>query len=124
MKPETERWVKLAKEDGQMAKAALDERVYRPSVFHSQQMMEETLKAIWIQQREGGYPPKEHKLPVLAREIAQELDEEEWEFLADLSEQYSPTRYGDVMLEYSYEQAEDYYQRASKICEQLLARLT
>ena len=124
MKSETERWLKLAKEDGQMAKSALDDGVYRPSVFHSQQMMEKTLKAIWIEQREGGYPPKEHKLPVLAREIAQELDEEEWEFLADLSEQYNPTRYGDVMLEYSYEQAEGYYQRASKICEQLLARLT
>ena len=124
MKPETERWVKLAKEDRQMAKSALDDGVYRPSVFHSQQMMEKTLKAIWIEQREAGYPPKEHKLPVLAREIALELEEEEWEFLADLSDQYNPTRYGDVMLEYSYEQAEDYYRRACKICEQLLARLT
>ena len=124
MKPETERWVKLAREDGLMAKAALDDGVYRPSVFHSQQMLEKILKATWVEQRSAGYPPKEHRLPVLARKIGLKLDDEGWEFLADLSEQYNPTRYGDVMLEYSHEQAQNYYQRASEICEQLLAELT
>ena len=124
MKPETERWLKLANEDGLMAKAALDDKVYRPSVFHSQQMLEKTLKAIWVEERDEGYPPKEHKLLALAREIGLELGDEVWEFLADLSEQYNPTRYGDVMLEYSHEQAQNYYQRASEICEQLLAQLT
>jgi HEPN domain-containing protein len=124
VKPETEKWLKLSDEDGAMARAALETALFRPCVYHAQQMIEKVLKASWIEQHAEGYPPKTHKLLPLAEQIGLDPDDQTSEFLDDLAEQYNPTRYGDVMLEYSRERATRYYERALEICKQLRAKLS
>jgi len=52
------------------------------------------------------------------------FDDATSEFLEDLTEQYQPSRYGDVMLDYSREDAERYFGKAVEICEQLLGELS
>ena len=123
MKSETERWLKLAEEDHQMAGAALDSSLYRPCVFHRQQAMEKLLKAFWIEHAGEGYPPKTHGLVSLAREVGLELEDEVWEFLDSLAKQYNPTRYGDVIAEYTHEQAESYYRRSTELFDWLRPKL-
>lgn len=115
MKPETERWVQLSDEDVQMAEAALERELYAPCVFHCQQAIEKMLKAVWVERAPEGYPPKEHKLVPLARKAQLQMDEKQKAFLEDLSRQYQPTRYADVAVEYSRQEAENYYQGTQEI---------
>ncbi len=124
MKPETERWLELYEDDRRVAESALNDGVYRQCVYHSQQMVEKVLKAIWAELNPRGHPPKEHRLLPLAIEIGVELSDETRQFLYDLTAQYLPTRYADVMLNYSRERAEHYYRKAGEICQQLLTRLS
>ena len=124
MKPETERWVTLYKEDRHMADTALRDGVHRQCVHHSQQMVEKVLKATWIESELTGHPPPSHNLLRLARELGISIDDETGEFLGDLAAQYQPPRYGDVMVDYSREKAEHYYRKAVQVCQQLLARLS
>ena len=124
MKPETERWLTLYEEDWHVAGSSLRDGIYRQCVHHSQQMVEKLLKAIWVEQEERGFPPASHNLLRLSRELGLELGDETGEFLRDLSAQYLPSRYGDVMVDYSREQAEHHYHTAVQICQQLRARLT
>ncbi len=123
MKPETQGWVRLAEEDRHMAGSALESSLYRPCVFHCQQATEKLLKALWIEQAKEGYPPKTHSLVSLAREVGLELEEEMWGFLDSLARQYNPTRYGDVIAEYTHEQAESYYRRATELFDWLRPKL-
>ena len=123
MKPETQRWVRLAEEDRQVARTALESSLHRPCVFHCQQALEKVLKAMWIEQREQGYPPKKHNLVSLAQELGLQLEDEMWEFLDDLAKQYNPTRYGDVIAEYSRDQGVHYYRRTEELLDWLLAKL-
>jgi len=124
VKPETENWIKLADEDRRMAESALNASLYRPCVFHCQQAIEKLLKALWIEQAEAGVPPKTHGLVSLAQEIRLELDDEGSQLLDELTKQYNPTRYGDVMVEYTLKQAEDYQRRTQELYKWLLAKLT
>jgi hypothetical protein len=39
-----------------------------------------------------------------------QLTKEQMDFFDDLSKQYNPSRYGDVLVDYSQEEAENYYQ--------------
>ncbi len=110
MKTETEKWARLAEEDLQAAKFVLKDSLFRPSIFHCQQSLEKLLKAIWIEQKEEGYPPREHNLNVLAQLVGLKLTKEQIEFFDDRSKQYTPSRYGDVLVDYSLEEAENYYQ--------------
>jgi len=124
VKVETKNWISLADEDRRMAESAVAASLYRPCVFHCQQAVEKLLKALWIEQAEAGMPPKTHGLVSLAQEVRLELDDEGWELLDVLTKQYNPTRYGDVMVEYTRKQAESYYRRTQELYEWLLAKLT
>ena len=124
MKPEAERWVQLAQEDRHMARVALESSLHRPCVFHCQQALEKLLKAIWVEQSEQGYPPKKHNLVSLAQELGLQLEDEAWEFLDGLAKQYNPTRYGDVIAEYSRDQAVTYYGRTEELFDWFLAKLS
>ena len=115
MKPETERWVKLAEGDLEMASAALERELYSPCMFHCQQALEKLLKAIWVEKASAGVPPRKHDLVELAQEVDLELSQEWIDFLADLYGQYNPSRYGDVAVAYSRDEGENYYQRTSEL---------
>ena len=124
MKPEAERWVKLAEEDLRMAAVALEDSLFRPCILHCQQALEKLLKAMWVEQALEGYPPREHNLNSLAQKVALKLTKERMDFFDDLSKQYNPSRYGDVAVEYSREQAENYHQRTLEHFEWLRQQLS
>jgi HEPN domain-containing protein len=124
VKEETRKWLTLYEEDRRIAEVALEARIFRQCVHHSQQMLEKVLKALWIELDFPAYPPASHSLLRLAREMGVEIDDGTAEFLEDLTGQYLPTRYGDVMVDYSQDQAEFYFQRATEICRQLLQGLS
>ena len=86
-----------------------------PCVFHCQQALEKVLKATWVEKASEGVPPRKHDLIALAREVGLELSQEQIDFLGDLSGQYNASRYGDVAVEYSREEAENYYQRTREL---------
>jgi HEPN domain-containing protein len=109
MKPETERWVTRADEDLGMADAAWEREYHSSCLFHCQQAVEKLLKAALIE-RTGRYP-KIHDLPDLAGRLSLNPPQQEMEFLAKLSEQYIPARYGDEWIEIPPDVAENYYRR-------------
>lgn len=115
MKDETREWVQLAEEDLSVAELALREDIYRGCIFHCQQSIEKLLKAIWVERATEGYPPREHDLTVLAEKAEVALDRARKNFFDALSKQYMPTRYADVAIEeeveYSAEQADNYYEQ-------------
>ncbi len=124
MKTETRRWLELAQENRRMAGVAFEAALFRPCVFHCQQSIEKLLKAIWTEQADFGVAPKTHGLVSLAQETRLELEDEVWELLDALTKQYNPTRYGDVMAEYTREQAQRYYERTVEFYEWLLGKLS
>jgi HEPN domain-containing protein len=111
MKKETLDWLDRAEEHLKAASVLLEGALSAQCVFFCQQAMEMLLKSIWIERAEEGLPPRTHDLVSLAQELALPLSEEQLAFLRELSEQYMPTRYADVAIEYSLETAEDYYRR-------------
>ncbi|MGQ9571973.1 MAG: HEPN domain-containing protein [Dehalococcoidia bacterium] len=83
-------------------------------MFECQQALEKLLKAIWVEQAPQGYPPREHNLVSLAEKVGLQLSAEQLQFLDDLSRQYKPTRYADAAVEYSVEEAENYYRKTEE----------
>ncbi|MGH9198783.1 MAG: HEPN domain-containing protein [Acidimicrobiia bacterium] len=124
MKPDTENWVRLADEDLRVAKVGFESSLFRPCVFHCQQALEKLLKAVWIERASEGLPRRTHDLVGLADELQLELADGWVEFLRRLSEQYMPSRYGDVpVVEISRESAENYLRRTEEIFAWLLKLL-
>src|SRR5712692_3500866 len=123
MKAETEQWLRIA--DGHLGSAGvlLKEGHYPQCVFFCEQAIECLLKAIWIERSSEGVPPKIHHLVDLAEELALPLSEAQAGFLRRLQEQYMPTRYGDVAVEYSEEAARTYHVQAEEMFEWLRPKL-
>ncbi len=124
MKPETERWLELAREDLQMAGAALEGSLFRPCIFHCQQALEKAIKAMWLEKALEGVPPRTHQLVALAEEVGIRLSQDQVDFLDDLSGQYNPSRYGDVAVEYSHEEAENYHEGTKELFSWLRQQLS
>src|SRR5438445_1222415 len=101
--------------DGGGVIALTGRMIYWPCVFHCQQALEKGLKGAWVEKANEGMPPRKHDLIYLAREVGLEPDEEQIELLEELSTQYSPSRYGDVTVEYSRAEAENYCQETRKL---------
>lgn len=107
MKDATEKWIELAEQDMGMADAAWSLRFYSACVAHCEQAIEKILKA-GLAEREIQFR-KTHDLLELARLWNLDLDDVQVDFLTKLTEQYLPSRYGDVHIEYSAEVAENYF---------------
>jgi len=122
MKAETEKWLTLAKQDMGMAEAAWEREYYSGCIARCQQAVEKLLKAGLVE--EGIEFRKTHDLPELARLRGLNLTNEQMDVLAKLTEQYLPSRYGDVYTEFSRETAESYYVSTRDIFEWLLQQLT
>ncbi len=107
-----------------MAEAGLERGRYGLCVFHCHQAVELLLKAIWVEGATEGLPRRTHDLVSLSKELGLGLSEEQLEFLRKLSEQYIPSRYGDVPVEYSQETAENYYNGMKELFAWLRQRLS
>lgn len=124
MKDETRGWLGKADEHLAAASVLLGSDHYSQCVFLCQQTMELLLKAIWIEKADEGLPRRTHDLVSLAQELDLALAEEQLEFLRRLSEQYIPTRYADVRVEYTREDAVQYLQKTEELFAWLRQRLS
>ena len=124
MKPETERWVARAEEHLSAASVLLEQGFHRQCIFFCQQSLEMLLKAFWVERASEGLPRRTHDLVALSEELSLDLSEEWLEFLRKLSEQYIPTRYGDIPVECPRDSAENYHKGTKEIYEWLRQRLS
>ena len=124
MKDETRGWVRLAEGDLAVASLTLEGKFYSHCVFHCHEAVEKILKALWIEHTSQGVPPRIHDLPALAEQAGLDLSQQQTELLGKLSEQYLPTRYGDVVVEYSREVAENYYRQTEELFSWLRPQLS
>ena len=124
MKDETRAWVRKAEEHLEAASVLLQGDLYPQCVFFCEQAIETLLKSIWVEHASEGVPPRVHDLVSLAEDLGLELSEEQLEFLRKLAEQYMPTRYADIPVEYSRETAENYHERTEELFSWLRQRLS
>ncbi len=124
MKDETRAWVRLAEDDLKAAGLMLEEGFYPQCVFHCHEAVEKILKGLWVEHTSQGIPPKIHDLPALAKQAGLSPSGEQTEFLGKLAEQYLPTRYGDVVVEYPREVAENYYRQTEELLSWLRHQLS
>ncbi len=124
MKPETKLWVDKAEQHLRGASVLLQSGLDPQCVFFCEQAMETLLKAIWVEQASEGVPPRTHDLVSLAKDLGLKLSEQQTEFLRKLAEQYMPTRYADIPVEYSREAAENYYKNTMELFSWLRQRLS
>ena len=124
MKPETEEWVEIAEQDLRAASVLLQSGLDPQCVFFCEQAIETLLKAIWVEQASEGVPPRTHDLVSLAKDLGLGLSEEQTEFLRKLAEQYMPTRYADIPVEYSRQTAENYCENTMELFSWLRQRLS
>lgn len=90
MREEARLWLKQAEADLKTAEKLLEGQIFYASVFFSHQCGEESLKALWIQERQG-LPPKTHNLVMMVRELGG--DEFLIDAAAELAPEYILTRY-------------------------------
>jgi HEPN domain-containing protein len=124
VKEETLAWLGKADEHLKSAKALFDLEHHAQCIFFCQQATEVLLKAMWIEQAEEGLPRRTHDLVALAAELDLDLSEEQTEFLRRLSEQYMSTRYPDILVEYSEEDAVEYLDKTEELFAWLRQRLS
>jgi|TARA_Y100000031_G_C7912432_1_gene244444 HEPN domain-containing protein len=95
---DTNRWIKLAREDKEMAGLAYNARLYNQACFHIQQGAEKCLKA-YLLEKDGKFP-KTHSLTELL--MLASLKDESLLSLKEgclyLDQFYIPTRYPDAPL--------------------------
>jgi HEPN domain-containing protein len=85
-------WLRLA--DSDLTSAEILHRAGEElnAIFHLQQAVEKTLKALYIRQR-STMPPRLHDLPRLAAACELQVTGEQIRLLKDLTESYSDSRY-------------------------------
>ncbi len=123
MKDETGEWLRKADEHLDVASALLDSDHYPQCVFFCQQAVEMLLKSMWIEQADEGLPRRTHDLVSLAEELTLGLSAEQLELLRRLTEQYIPTRYASVPVEYQREDAVEYLEKTRVLFAWLRQRL-
>jgi HEPN domain-containing protein len=95
MKPETENWVKLAKEDYEDALYLFKGARYPNAVYHLCQAIEKLLKGAQTE-LVNQVPKKIHNLRTLGKESGLSLSEAQYKILKDLRKHYERVRYRDL----------------------------
>ena len=68
MRPETERWLRYAREDVATARVTVAGKRWAATSFHAHQAAEKALKALWVEQQ-SVEPPRIHDLVLLSEEM-------------------------------------------------------
>ena len=110
MKPEASQLLTLAQHDMVLAEFALEREIHEQCIFHCQQALEKSLKALVIERSPSGRPRRTHDLVSLAEEMSLELSQEDLSLLRRLGEQYATTRYGED-VDYDQTRSLDYLRR-------------
>lgn len=120
-----EEWIKRATDDELSSKALLEDKDGAPNTvcFLSQQMTEKYLKAFLVYKK--NWFPRIHpvdKLWELCQEIDQDFNEIKMEALF-LTGFYAPARYPGDYPEFSWEDAEEAFEAATRIKEFILEKI-
>jgi len=67
MKPKTENWLNIAKDDYEVAGQLFDNKKYLYCLFFCQQSIEKAIKAVYYERNEET-PPRKHNLTSLAED--------------------------------------------------------
>jgi HEPN domain-containing protein len=89
-------WLRYAKSDLSSAEALRREGEYLNAVFHLQQAIEKTLKALFVKQN-SAMPPRLHNLHKLAEQCRFVLSREQELLLDDLTRSYIGSRYPETL---------------------------
>ena len=100
MKPIVKKWIEISDYDFETGRAMFKSRRYLYVAFMCQQAVEKIIKALIVLNQDE-YPPKIHKVESLALKanLGDELNEEQKDFLSELSFFYLNNRYPDFKTE-------------------------
>lgn len=95
MKPETQNWLSLAKEDYESCLYLFKGAYHPQAVYHLCQAIEKLLKAVYIEIC-NQVPRKIHNLRTLGKQSGLHLSEDQIKILTDLTKHYERVRYRDI----------------------------
>ena len=124
MKVETQAWLKSAEGDMILARAALEAQLLGQCLFHCEQAVEKSLKAVWIERSEAGFPPRSHDLSSLADDVRLDLSGDQRRLLQHLYEEYTSGRYPDEEAEYTQESVQIRYDQTEELLAWLRPQLS
>jgi HEPN domain-containing protein len=78
-------WQKSAEQDKDTMNYLFTGKKYVHALFFAHLMMEKLLKAHWVKDNKGNYPPKIHNLNIIHAQTKLLLTEEELNFCADMN---------------------------------------
>ncbi len=127
MKDRTRAWLEYAERDLAAARTLVAGGDYAVALFHCQQAIEKTLKAL-ITETSDEEPPKIHGLLRLAEIAGVELPDATMELASDLELSYVESRYPDVGLEpevgLDAQIIEHYVSATEETCQWLLSKIS
>lgn len=113
-----QKWAERAVYDLDTARAMLESKRYLYVLFCCQQAVEKMLKAV-IAKRSQELPPRLHQLVRLAERAQVPLNEEQADFLRELSTHYIQSRYPeeieDISSQVSVQQAQQVVKRTEEV---------
>lgn len=92
MDEDIQQWLRFAESDMTSAQVLHGAGEQLNAIFHLQQAVEKTLKAVYIKQN-STMPPRLHNLPELAKGCALQLTKDQVRLLKDLTTSYIDSRY-------------------------------
>lgn len=92
MDEDIQQWLRVAESDMTSAEVLHCAGQQLNAIFHLQQAVEKTLKALYIKQN-STMPPRLHNLPELAKGCGLQLTKEQMRLLEDLTTAYIDSRY-------------------------------
>lgn len=121
-----QKWAERAVYDLDTARAMLESKRYLYVLFCCQQAVEKMLKAI-IAKRSQELPPRLHQLVRLAERAQVSLNEDQADFLRELSTHYIQSRYPeeieDISSQISPQQARQVVKRTEEVVRWLISML-
>ena len=93
-------WLKLAEHDLPVMDDLFNSKRYDYALFIGHLVLEKTLKAFWVRDNEGNFPPKIHNLHRISSETKIDLTDKQKKFLVKVTEFNIETRYVDYKLRF------------------------
>jgi len=122
MDEQLQRWLSFAESDLAAADVLHKSGQYPQTLFHLQQSIEKTLKALILKQSRA-VPPRIHSLPKLVKSCGLEVPREQLLMLQDLTRYYAGSRYPEGLGEAPLEVSPEEVDRLSKFAKEFLAWL-
>lgn len=99
IKKEISYWLKSAEHDLKTAETLYKNKKYDWCLFIGHLVLEKTLKAFFVRDN-NKFPPKTHKLELIAENISLKFSQKEIDFLREINDFNIETRYPDVKFQF------------------------